>query len=342
MTGEELKTIRETAGLAKGVFAKTIGITPLMQGRYEGGKISIPDSVAEAVAKAYSPSKNQIADAVKEEITRLVSDFNAGSDEKFDLGSIEVTVKEEPGSENTPINKDELLKAVDEAFGESVRKAMSEDQPTDLKDKLKALRISKNLTKAAFAKMIGVSGQMVTLYENGKSKPREEVMKKIADSFGKDWDAILTGTDFREVAEPAEPVSAKAKETGVERKKDEKPEAAAEPVETDKAVAEETAANAKEKAVVEKKEDKKPAPRKQTAKKQAAKDKEVPARKENPAKAKKPSTTKVFIESMLGGSITTEEILKKIPKGTTEVYVKPEENKAYWVKGDKTGSVDLW
>jgi hypothetical protein len=68
----------------------------------------------------------------------------------------------------------------------------------------------------------------------------------------------------------------------------------------------------------------------------------VPARKENPAKAKKPSTTKVFIESMLGGSITTEEILKKIPKGTTEVYVKPEENKAYWVKGDKTGSVDLW
>ena len=139
MTGEELKTIRETAGLAKGVFAKTIGITPLMQGRYEGGKISIPDSVAEAVAKAYSPSKNQIADAVKEEITRLVSDFNAGSDEKFDLGSIEVTVKEEPGSENVPIDKEELLKAVDEAFGESVGKVRNEDQPADIKDKLKAL-----------------------------------------------------------------------------------------------------------------------------------------------------------------------------------------------------------
>ena len=298
MTGEELKTIRETAGLAKGVFAKTIGITPLMQGRYEGGKVSIPDSVVEAVTKAYSPSKNQIVDAVKEEITRLVDDFNTRSNEKFDLGSIEVTVKEEPGTENVPVHKEELLKAVDEAFGESVGKTMSEEQPTDLKDKLKALRTTRNLTKAALAKMIGVSGQMVSLYENGKSKPREEVMKRIADTFGKDWDAILTETDFNEVAAPAEPVSAKAKEAGVEGK---------------------------------------PA-----ASKQAAKAKEAPARKEKPARAKKPSVTEVFIESMLGGSISTEEILKKIPKGTTEVYVKPEENKAYWVKGDKTGSVDLW
>ena len=43
----------------------------------------------------------------------------------------------------------------------------------------------------------------------------------------------------------------------------------------------------------------------------------------------------------MGGEITTEDILKKIGEAET-VYVRVDQNKAYWVKGDETGSVELW
>ena len=51
---------------------------------------------------------------------------------------------------------------------------------------------------------------------------------------------------------------------------------------------------------------------------------------------------KETIESLLGGTITAQEILKRIPSGADEVYVKPGENKAYWVKGEDSGNVTLW
>ena len=52
--------------------------------------------------------------------------------------------------------------------------------------------------------------------------------------------------------------------------------------------------------------------------------------------------TTILIQSQLGGTITPEEVLKKIPDGCDQVYIKPEENKAYWVKGDESGAVELW
>lgn len=62
---------------------------------------------------------------------------------------------------------------------------------------------------------------------------------------------------------------------------------------------------------------------------------------------KKKTTTKktpptIHIQSMLGGTITIEEIKSRIPADVESVYIKPEENKAYWVKGGETGDVDLW
>ena len=38
-----------------------------------------------------------------------------------------------------------------------------------------------------------------------------------------------------------------------------------------------------------------------------------------------------------------EEIRSKLPKGTTEVYVRVDENKLYYVlKNGETGDVDIW
>ena len=82
--------------------------------------------------------------------------------------------------------------------------------------------------------------------------------------------------------------------------------------------------------------EKKPAAKKAPAEKKVAEKK--------PAAAKKPAAKKVaevIIQSPLGGEITSAEILNRV--GDAEkVYVRVDENKAYWVRGEETGSVDLW
>ena len=72
----------------------------------------------------------------------------------------------------------------------------------------------------------------------------------------------------------------------------------------------------------------------------------APAKKvaEKKPAAKKPAakkTAEVIIQSPLGGEITGAEILKRVGD-VDKVYVRVDENKAYWVRGDETGSVDLW
>ena len=66
-------------------------------------------------------------------------------------------------------------------------------------------------------------------------------------------------------------------------------------------------------------------------------------------KAEKPKRTRrakntaptIIIQSALGGAITVEKIVARI--GTADqVYVRVDENKAYWVRGEETGSIDLW
>ena len=62
------------------------------------------------------------------------------------------------------------------------------------------------------------------------------------------------------------------------------------------------------------------------------------------AAAKKPAAAKavqLIIQSPMGGNITPEEILAKVGKAE-KIYIRVDENKAYWVRGKETGSVDLW
>ena len=90
---------------------------------------------------------------------------------------------------------------------------------------------------------------------------------------------------------------------------------------------------ATKKAAEEKVVEKKPVEKKVAAK--------APAKK--PA-AKKPAAKKVaevIIQSPLGGEITGAEILARVGS-VDKVYVRVDENKAYWVRGEETGSVDLW
>ena len=78
---------------------------------------------------------------------------------------------------------------------------------------------------------------------------------------------------------------------------------------------------------------KKPA-KKVAAKKPVAK---KPAAKKSAAK----NAAEVIIQSELGGEITADAILAKVGE-VEKIYVRVDQNKAYWVRGEETGSVDLW
>ena len=79
---------------------------------------------------------------------------------------------------------------------------------------------------------------------------------------------------------------------------------------------------------------------------QQAGEKVKAAKKEAPVRepaARKPADEpiQVIIQSPIGGEITPEAILAKVGEADT-IYVRIDENKAYWVKGEEHGSVDLW
>ena len=102
-------------------------------------------------------------------------------------------------------------------------------------------------------------------------------------------------------------------------------------------------APAKAKAAAKKVEDKVVAEEievKKTAAKTARKTKETVKKVE--AAAKKPAgKLEIIVQSPMGGNITAEEIAAKLPKGAETVFVRVDQNKLWWIKGEETGSVDI-
>ena len=96
------------------------------------------------------------------------------------------------------------------------------------------------------------------------------------------------------------------------------------------------------KAVEEKAVEKKPVAKKvETAKVEKPVAKKAAEKKPAVKKAAAKKTAEVIIQSPLGGEITGAEILARVGE-VDKVYVRVDENKAYWVRGEETGSVDLW
>ena len=50
----------------------------------------------------------------------------------------------------------------------------------------------------------------------------------------------------------------------------------------------------------------------------------------------------IIIQSPMGGEITPEEILAKMPEGIDAVYVRVDQNKLWWVRGVEYGDIDIW
>ena len=282
---------------------------------------------------------------------------------------------------------------------------------------LKELRTQLNLTQAALAKELGVTGKTISLIEGGKMKLSDKLSAKIKEVYGEsiamaeaekafeaESKAVVAEVEAEvekavvaeekaekkkaraakkkaeaeaeqiadtvsafvaEVVEPeAEKKKARATKKKVEAEKDtaaaaipktekkaekktrkvkakaqaDKPAAAvvAEAVVAPVEAAVEAATAPVEAAVAEKKGRKK-AP----AKKTATAEKKATAKKVPVAKKQSSATPLVILQSPFGGEITAEEILSKVGS-VDKVYVRIDQNKAYWVKGEENGEVDLW
>ena len=203
---------------------------------------------------------------------------------------------------------------------------------------LKEVRENNKLSQAAFAKTIGVSSSAVASVEAGRMKASQKIIDKVNEVYG-----VVIEPEVKKVQEVEKKVEAKVEE--VEKKTE---AAVNEVVETVKKV-EKKAAETKEKAAKAKAKvaqtKAKAAQTKSKAKAAAAKTEKKTAEtaKKAAVAVKKvlPKKADVVIQSPMGGEITPEEILAKIGEAD-KVYVRVDVNKAYWVKGDEAGSVDLW
>ena len=195
---------------------------------------------------------------------------------------------------------------------------------------IKELRTKEGLSQSALAKKLGIATSAIGHMENGRMKVSAKIAEKAKEVYGVVIDteakvekaAKATAKKTKTAAQKAEKAvkKAPAKVKAAEKKVEDK--VVADKIEAKKAVAMTTRKT-------------------KTAVKKAAT--KVEKAVEKPAAKAKAAKLTIEIQSPLGGSITPEEIAAKLPKDTTNVYVRIDENKLYWVKKNgETGSVDIW
>lgn len=179
---------------------------------------------------------------------------------------------------------------------------------------IKELRSSQGLSQSELAKKLEVTPGTIGHLENGRMKVSDKLAAKVKEVFGVELTAKETKPAVKAGKKlAAKKVSAKAKAAA--KKVEDK-------VVADKIEVKKTAAQATRKA-------------KETVKK-IEKATKVPTQKAKTAKLE------IIIQSPMGGNVTPEEIAAKLPKVVETVFVRVDQNKLWWIKGEETGSVDIW
>ena len=210
---------------------------------------------------------------------------------------------------------------------------------------IKEFRQSQGLSQPKLAKALGIGVSTVGGYETGKIKPSAKVIAKIREVFGVDLGAAAP-TPAPEAAPVAEKKAVPAKKASKTKKEKATPVEATPAKKTSKAKKAEAAVEAapakkssktKKAATVAVEEKKEAAP----AKKPRAKKEAAPAKTSKAKKAATSKQTAIVIQSPMGGEITTEDILAKVGD-VDKAYVRVDQNAIYWIKGEKSGAVNIW
>ena len=198
---------------------------------------------------------------------------------------------------------------------------------------IKEFRQSQGLSQPKLAKALGIGVSTVGGYETGKIKPSAKVIAKIREVFGVDLGAAAP-TPAPEAAPVAEKKAVPAKKASKTKKEKATPVEATPAKKTSKAKKAEAAVEAA--PAKKSSKTKKAAPVAVEEKKEAA-----PTKTSKPKKATSSKQTAIVIQSPMGGEITTEDILAKVGDVDT-VYVRVDQNAIYWIKGEKSGAVNIW
>ena len=178
-----------------------------------------------------------------------------------------------------------------------------------LNTELTKVREEMNLSKTEFAKLLGITTMLLGKYEKGSCAIPDAIAEKLAAASDTAAAAEI------EVKKTVRKAGRKAKEAAEEIAQSDA--AAAAEIEVKKTVRK-TVRKAKE-AIVE------------------------AAAEANEAVMRAAGVPNLNIQSAMGGSITYIDIIKKVPKNTTDIYVRVDENKLYYVLDNgETGSVDIW
>ena len=224
-----------------------------------------------------------------------------------------------------------------------------------IKDRIKELREKNGLTISAFAKSLGISPTSASLYESGKQNPGKKTIAKICEVYGVEEGYLLSAPIGTAAKEDDGAVEDTLADKDVEEKKrgrrPKKMDAVKEEKEPDiTAILARVAEVGVRKAAAEVgvawqtvNKWKKDAATTQTPPISSIQE-EKEGKKEEKKEEKNEQEKKaaIIIQSPMGGNITPEQILSKIPAGSDSVYVRVDENKLYWVKGDENGAVDIW
>lgn len=193
---------------------------------------------------------------------------------------------------------------------------------------IKELRTEKKLSQAAFAKTLAVSTSAISAIEAGRMNVSEKIAEKVKEVYG-----VILGAEEKVEAAAVKAEAAVVAAVAAEKKAVAKKAAAKKPAAEKKPAVEKKPAAKKAKAAAvkaEKKVEEKVTAMKETVKETVKK-----------PRAKKAPVAEVIIQSAMGGEITPAAVLAKVG-AVDKVYIRVDENKAYWVKGEETGSVDLW
>ena len=191
---------------------------------------------------------------------------------------------------------------------------------------IKELREKYNLSQAKLAASIGVSTSTISAIESGRMKVSQKIADAVKDTYG---EVIEKESKVEKKAEKVEKKAAEVKtKAKTAQKKAEEVKAALKKVEKKARNVKTMAAEAKDKDALELAVD-------------AVELEEKIEKKVKATKKKITQKVEIFLQSPMGGEITPEMILAKVGQ-VDKVYVRLDQNKIYWVKGDETGAVDIW
>jgi len=304
MNGEKLRELREAKGITAAGMDEYLGVPRGTCVSWENGFSEPEEELIEDIAGYFRVS-------VKELTKPAVNEKETGEEKR--------TMAEKKNF--TDEQKAEILKRAEET---SVAAASREFNVS----KVTIFRWRSATEEGAADKKPKAEAEKAPARKNTKKAKAEKpaTEKATAEAASK-----KTTKEPKAEKPAAEKAAAPKKTTRKPKKEKSAAEKAAAPKKTtQKQKAEKPAA---EKAAAPKKSTQKPKTEKAAAPKKTTK---------KPKAEKAPEEMQIIVQTPFGHEITPEDIIAKVPEGTEKLYIRIDQNKIYWVKGEERGDVDIW